>query len=130
MTTVSLKQTRNIQQRWYVQGTLELLTPTHLSNGDDDPVVDLPIVTDPLEGRALRTGASLAGALRSYLNDFGFAAAESLSPAIILFGAERRDNSGAQSSLIVEDALGPQPRIELRDGVAIDPATRTARKGQ
>lgn len=130
MAVTTLKPTRNIQQRWYVHGTLELLTPTHLSNGDDDPVIDLPIVTDPLEGRALLTGASLAGALRSYLGCFSYAPQAARKPAVVLFGAERQDNDGEQSNLIVDDALGIQPRIELRDGVAIDPRTRTARDGQ
>lgn len=58
------ERSRHVTRRWFIEGTLELLTPTILSNGDDDPLVDLPIVVDPLEGRALLTGASLAGALR------------------------------------------------------------------
>lgn len=110
---------RKVTERWFIEGTLELVTPTSLSNGDDDPLVDLPVVVDPLDGRALLTGASLAGALRSYLGDFQAPAA--------LFGGNRRDRDGAQSALIVEDALGDAPHIEFRDGVSIDPATRTAK---
>lgn len=112
---------RKVTERWFIEGTLELVTPTSLSNGDDDPLVDLPVVVDPLDGRALLTGASLAGALRSYLCDFDPAA------AVALFGGERRDREGDQSALIVEDALGDTPHIEFRDGVSIDPATRTAK---
>lgn len=113
---------RKITERWFIEGVLELATPTSLSNGDDDPLVDLPIVVDALEGRALLTGASLAGALRAYLVDFD------PDYAMALFGGMRGDPEGAQSSLIVEDALGDKPIIELRDGVSIDPATRTAKE--
>ncbi|MCW5848462.1 MAG: hypothetical protein KIS95_14605 [Anaerolineae bacterium] len=114
---------RKVTERWFIEGALELVTPTSLSNGDDDPLVDLPVVVDPLDGRALLTGASLAGALRAYLADF------SNEHANALFGGERRDREGEQSPLIVEDALGTSETllIELRDGVSIDPATRTAK---
>ncbi|MCP4419885.1 MAG: hypothetical protein GY805_25005 [Chloroflexi bacterium] len=134
--------TRNIRQRWIIEGTLELLTPTHLSNGDDDPSVDLPLLTDPLDGRPLLTGASIAGALRNYVNEHQddyedqedkrsgdwLSLEKESSRAQRLFGAIRRDDDGDQSPLIVEDALGQSPelQIELRDGVRIDPKTRTA----
>lgn len=114
---------RKIIERWIIEGQLELVSPTSLSNGDYDPLVDLPVVVDPLEGKALLTGASLAGALRSYLADFG----GDRSYATALFGGVRGDEKGAQSPLIVEDALGNEPHIELRDGVSIDPITRTAK---
>jgi CRISPR/Cas system CSM-associated protein Csm3 (group 7 of RAMP superfamily) len=47
----------------------------------------------------------------------------------LLFGASRYDDSGSQSPLIIHDALGIAKGIELRDGVAIDPETRTAEDG-
>lgn len=122
-----MNPTRQIQERWIITGKLELLTPAHLSNGDDDPTVDLPILTDPVEGRVLLTGASLTGALRSYLQDFAFAD-DNAKPAVVLFGGERGEDTGGQSPLIVENALGSQPIIELRDGVAIDPKTRTTKE--
>ena len=113
---------RNVVERWYITGTLELTSPTSLSNGDDDPLVDLPIVVDPLKGVALLTGASLAGALRAYVAEFD------PTYATVLFGGVRGDPDGTQSALIVEDALGDKPVPELRDGVSIDPATRTAKE--
>jgi CRISPR/Cas system CSM-associated protein Csm3 (group 7 of RAMP superfamily) len=119
--TMNWDRNRKITERWIIEGQLELVTPTSLGNGDDDPLVDLPVVVDPLEGKALLTGASLAGALRSYLADFDKAC------AMALFGGMRGDEKGAQSPLIVEDALGDKPLIELRDGVSIDPTTRTAK---
>lgn len=64
------RQTRNIRQRWLITGRLELVTPTHLSNGDAAFDVDMPLLLDPLEGRPLLTGASLAGALRNYVNEY------------------------------------------------------------
>ena len=72
------RKNRGVIERWIIKGTLELVTPTSLSNGDDDPLVDLPIVVDALEGVPLLTGASLAGALRAYLADCGDGYAEAL----------------------------------------------------
>lgn len=140
--------TRKIRQRWIITGTLELLTPTHLSNGDTDFQVDLPLLIDPYDERPLLTGASLAGALRNYINEYhaNYAlekdarSGERLmlekssnkqqpnTPTESLFGASRRDDEGDQSPLIVHDALGKnqEMQIEQRDGVRIDPKTRTA----
>lgn len=118
------QRNRHVIERWFVEGKLELTTPASLSNGDDDPLVDLPIVVDALDGSALLTGSSLAGALRSYLEDFD------PGSAVALFGGNRRDRDGAQSPLIVDDALGGKPVIELREGVAIDPTTRTSKEDQ
>lgn len=120
------QRNRNITERWFIEGRLELTTPTSLSNGDDDPLVDLPIVVDALEGKALLTGASLAGALRAHLAGYDNGHAKAL------FGGDRgkQADDDTQSPLIVEDALGDKPYIELRDGVSIKPATRTAKEDQ
>lgn len=136
-----MRKTRQIEKRWIITGVLELVTPTHLSNGDSDPGVDMPLVTDPLEGRALLTGASLTGALRHYLNSYmdGYEQKKNRkgelvlvekkdSAGVLLFGGSRGDDAGNQSALIVDDALGDSLilQVELRDGVRIEPTTRTA----
>ncbi len=149
------RQTRNIRQRWLITGKLELVTPTHLSNGDAAFDVDMPLLRDPLDGRPLLTGASLAGALRNYVNEYFNNYVQVTDPRSNellwlekvdkepdkqkrqrsltekLFGAARRDGEGDQSPLIVNDALGttPEMKIELRDGVRIDPKSRTAAEG-
>jgi CRISPR/Cas system CSM-associated protein Csm3 (group 7 of RAMP superfamily) len=46
--------------------------------------------------------------------------------ASILFGGARGDDDGNQSALVVHDALGQAIGYELRDGVRIEPETRTA----
>jgi CRISPR/Cas system CSM-associated protein Csm3 (group 7 of RAMP superfamily) len=85
------------------------------------------------------TGASLGGALRNYANEY-FANYKTEKGAMIepqgsrvaaLFGGVRQNDEGAQSALIVEDAIGFSlgNGIEFRDGVAIDPKTRTAKEG-
>jgi len=102
-----------------VTGTLVLETPTHLGNGDADGLLDMPLILDPLEGKALLTGTSIAGVLRAYLREYSLLLAQQL------FGQASGDDN-VQSPLIVDDALGSEPDFELRDGVAIDPATRTA----
>lgn len=125
-----LHRSRRVTERIVVRGTLVTETPTRFGSGDADGLIDMPLAVDPLEGKALLTGASLAGALRSYLRErelgYGKKDEKSLhSAATLLFGYQE-DDRGEQSLLIISDALGDRPKTELRDGVAIDPATRTA----
>lgn len=123
------RRSRAVSERIVIEGTLVLDTPASLSNGDSDAVTDIPLLTDPLEGRALLTGTSLAGALRNYLRErsLGYGQAEISGHIIMrLFGSLEDD--GEQSALIVDDALGGpgKPGVELHDGVRIDGQTRTA----
>jgi len=133
MNTSALREGREIVQRILVQGDLTLQTPAHFGNGEAEDSIDMPLLADPLEGRALLSGASLAGALRNYLWEYEQGYGVPYDPAqhrkalaVQLFGGARGDSDGLQSLLIVEDSLGPMPEIELRDGVRIDLATRTA----
>ncbi len=126
-------KSRGIQRRIVVTGTLTLLTPAHFGNGDAEGVTDLSLIRDPLEGRALLTGATIAGALRNYLWEWQYGYQKQYETkehknalAIQLFGGVQSDPNGEQSALIVDDALGEYPAIELRDGVRINPITRTA----
>jgi CRISPR/Cas system CSM-associated protein Csm3 (group 7 of RAMP superfamily) len=139
---------RYLSERIVVTGALMLTRPAHFGNGDADDLTDLPLLVDEVDGRALLTGASLAGALRNYLRErqCGFElpmpSRDPRSPyyrdwyetedellTASLFGGHRGDEQGDQSPLIVDDALSVtqgRPTVELRDGVAIDAATRTA----
>jgi CRISPR/Cas system CSM-associated protein Csm3 (group 7 of RAMP superfamily) len=119
---------REIVERIIIHGDLVLDTPVHLGNGEGDGPVDMRLILDPFEGRALLTGASLAGALRSYLREreHGYGqAGDEKSLFSALFGWQQ-DEEGEQSLLIICDSLGEKPKIEIRDGVAIDPVTHTA----
>ena len=123
-------KSRQVVERVIVEGTLTLETPARFGGGDSDGLTDMPLALDPLKGRALLTGSSLAGALRSYLRERepSYGEGEKDHPGNFsaqLFGRQE-DTSGEQSPLITYDALGNRPSIELRDGVAIDPKTRTA----
>lgn len=139
---------RSLTGRWVVEGELTLDSPAHFGNGDADALTDLPLFVDEVDGRALITGASVAGALRNYLREFERGYEQALPPtyahtedqmyqvweeqclyASSLFGGPRGDPYGAQSPLIVDDAPSIDEgltKVELRDGVAIHPATRTA----
>jgi CRISPR/Cas system CSM-associated protein Csm3 (group 7 of RAMP superfamily) len=110
---------RNLVERILVKCDLTLETPTHLGNGDSDGLLDMPLHLDPLEGRALLTGTSLAGGLRNYVYRYNPKMARRLFGYV---DTERTE----QSLVIVDDALGNIPQVELRDGVAIDPKSRTA----
>lgn len=113
---------RCIAKRIVVEGDLCLQTPTAFANGDSGEVIDMPLLTDPLCNQPLLTGASLAGALRAQVRR----CRDGSRLSALLFGAEKRDEWGEQSPLIIEDALGEASGVELRDGVAIAPETRTA----
>jgi len=122
-------QHRSITERWVVTGTLLLETPAHFGNGDADALTDMPLLVDEVNGKPLLPGTSIAGALRNYLREraLGYGKKENGdSLATTLFGGFRGDDEGAQSPLIVFDAPGHSAGMELRDGVAIDPETRTA----
>jgi CRISPR/Cas system CSM-associated protein Csm3 (group 7 of RAMP superfamily) len=122
-------ESREIVERIIIRGNLVLETPAYFGSGDHDEIVDISLDLDPLEGRTLLTGASLAGALRSYLREceHGFGKqGDKKSLYMNLFGNHENDE-GEQSFLIVNDSLGEKPKIELRDGIKIDGKTRTAK---
>lgn len=130
-----IKQARDGAQRIVVDGKLRLTAPTHLGGGDDGNLADMALVRDSAEGYPLLAGTSIAGALRSYLRAWqqGHSKAEpgreegGEGLAETLLGGTQADPDGAQSPLIIEDSLGALAPVEIRDGVAIDGATRTAR---
>lgn len=123
---------RHILKRIVVEGDLLLQTPTHFGNGDSTDLTDMPLLTDAQDGKTpLLTGATLAGALRSYLRERqrGYAKPEDAQTAsVLLFGGMKQDPNGEQSALIIDDALarGENFGVELREGVRIDRASRTA----
>lgn len=132
MTKDELNQARQIVERVVIEGNLLLTTPTRFGNGESNGVVDMTIARDPLTGQPLLPGASIAGALRSYVRtrERGFRQADGPAPLEkLLFGYEE-GNGGSQSYLIVHDSLAEATTTELRDGVAIDPVTRTAVDGK
>lgn len=139
------EQSRRIITRVVVEGDLVLQTAAHFGNGDGDDLTDMPLLLDPLDeahGKEtpLLTGASIAGALRSYLRarEQGHQTPlperhqqqaidrERTGAPVRLFGGFKGDDDGEQSPIIVDDALGQNCGIEIRDGVQLDSATRTA----
>lgn len=121
-------ESREIDERIVITGSLELQTPAHLGGGDSDGLQDMTLLRDASEGRALLTGSSIAGALRNHLCEraFGYGEKEEKGVISMLFGSMKRDDKGDQSLLMVEDSLGEAPQTEIRDGVKIHPVHRTA----
>lgn len=120
---------RPMRARWVIRGEMALASAAHFG-GREEGSVDMTVLRDSKEGLPLLPGTSLAGALRSHLADVlgGYRSDEHRDVAL-LFGAARGNDEGSQSPLIVFDALGKIPgglSAEIRDGVAIDPATGTA----
>lgn len=122
-----------IAKRIIVRGTLILDTPTCLGSGDVESPTDIALLRDSVSDCALLTGASIAGALRNYLQEYqhGCGVEEQKGDrATRLFGGTRRDPDGEQSPLIINDAISSTiPTVELRDGVEIEPITGTAKPG-
>ncbi len=121
------RTSRRIVERILVEGELVLGTPACLGGADGESLIDIALALDPLEGRGLLTGSSIAGALRSYLREREFGYFSEDGPDALhnrLFGRQE-DNEGEQSWVMTYDALSDKPRVELRDGVAISPKTRT-----
>jgi CRISPR/Cas system CSM-associated protein Csm3 (group 7 of RAMP superfamily) len=128
-----LEGNRRIVERIVVEGELVLETPAHFGGDDQIGFVDMALVRDPLDGEALLPGASIAGALRSYLRTrlYGYAAQEprrdkQIEDDLALLFGYQQDADGSQSSLLTADARCRLPAVELRDSVAIDPVARTA----
>jgi len=120
---------RPMAARWVITGEMRLETAAHLG-GEGDAAVDMAVLRDSKEGVPLLPGTSLAGALRRHLADVldGYRSPERQEVGA-LFGAARSDDAGSQSPLVVFDSLGTLPdgaAPEIRDGVAINPATGTA----
>jgi CRISPR/Cas system CMR subunit Cmr4 (Cas7 group RAMP superfamily) len=110
---------------------LELLTPTALGSGDSDGLLDMLLLRDTVSQQPLLPGTSIAGALRSYLlsrkNGYRFGIEQNGSdPCELLFGGNKGKSDGAQSLLIIDDALAEHQTTVIRDGVRIEPQTRTA----
>jgi len=126
---MSGRAARGITGRTIITGRLVLETPAHFGNGDVVGVTDMPLLRDPRDGvTPLLTGASIAGALRNYLREIerGYGnKGQGNDLAERLFGRLERERT-VQSWLLVDDALGDLTGVELRDGVAINPTTRTA----
>jgi CRISPR/Cas system CSM-associated protein Csm3 (group 7 of RAMP superfamily) len=135
------KHSRKITERIVVEANLVLQTPAHFGNGDGDEIIDMPLLVDPLDGESpFLSGASIAGALRNYLranlrgynvqlpelSDDTSVREERESLVTRLFGGFKGDDKGEQSPLIIDDAIGSNGGIELRDGVGINPQSRTA----
>lgn len=122
-------KSRQIVRRIVVTGELLLTAPAHLGSGETAGVVDMLLLRDAVEGRPLLPGTSLAGALRGHLlaRAAGYGVHEAERHGVAkLFGGTKGDDDGAQSPLIIDDALAIAGPAEVRDGVKIDPARRTA----
>jgi len=134
------KNTRKIVRRLVITGTLTMITPARFGGGEgrsaSGKVTDMPLARDPVDGTPLLTGASIAGALRSYLREWelGYEKPaddqDGLTLTQTLFGdvlEDRKEPESRESWLIVEDSRATSRDTETRPGVAIDPKSRTAK---
>jgi CRISPR/Cas system CSM-associated protein Csm3 (group 7 of RAMP superfamily) len=117
-----------VAERLVVTGTLVFTSPVLFQEGSAEGLTDFVILRDEFDNTPLLPGASLAGALRSYLYDkLPAKDPSSLDHSGVdqLFGSVR-DKVSERSWLIVEEAKGEEAGVETRDGVKIDPSIQTA----
>lgn len=122
---------RPIIKRIIIEGDLVLQSPAHFGSGDTEPLspIDMLLLRDPLTGKPLLPGASIAGALRNYLRTREFGYHHKGKIFTKLFGGDKNKEESFQSALIVYDSIAKESNIEVRDGVRINPETRTAKEG-
>ncbi|MBD1858243.1 MULTISPECIES: RAMP superfamily CRISPR-associated protein [Leptolyngbya] len=110
---------RPITKRLKIQGVLTAETPLHIGGLESNVNVDLALAVDG-QGRYYISGTSLAGALRSWMQDF-------FDDQCNQLWGDQSGNKGHASFVIVEDALiSTLAPIEIRDGVGIDRRSGTA----
>ena len=129
---MSGRASRKITGRTIISGTLVLDSPAHFGNGDVAGITDMPLLRDPSDGiTPLLTGSSIAGAMRCYLreleNGYGIISHKQ-DYSERLFGGLINATTN-QSWLLIDESLGREAGIELRDGVSLEPSTRTAKEG-
>lgn len=135
MVNAAWMESRQIARRIFIKANLELLTPTHFGGGEDDNMVDMSLALDPMENKPLLTGTALAGALRNYLRarKYGYSSdgleVDSLPLHYEVFGWQGEDE-GNESWLVLSDSVSQDDGTEIRDNVAINPASGTAESGQ
>ena len=123
----------NIVERLYIKGTLEAVSPLIVGSGEDE-LADIQLVRD-WKRTPFIPGTAIAGAARHYLDE-ACASANGVEKGLvnILFGQKaKKDNDTTQSLITFYDA-NPRGNIHeklaLRDGVALDFVTKTAKKGE
>ncbi|MCB0044659.1 MAG: hypothetical protein KDD92_04455 [Caldilineaceae bacterium] len=126
---------RRVCERLLISGDLVLETPAHFGGDKDESVsTDMTLLRDEIDGSPLLPGTTLAGALRNYLRQrlLGYDDTKKSSSIVVrLFGPTREsgeDDASDQSAVIVDDSRTRNERVTLRDGVRIDPRTRTQRR--
>lgn len=136
-------QSRKIVERHVVTLQLQLVSPAHLGNGDEEDLTDMSLLTDLVEpNRPILTGTSLAGAMRAAVRRWEVGYFTASTPrsshnstrqwSHALFGdpvdpSNQNADDQLQSPLIIDDALGTAiGKTEIRDGVRLNPETRTA----
>ncbi|NJL06396.1 MAG: hypothetical protein HC911_16120 [Chloroflexaceae bacterium] len=130
---------RPLIARLVITGTLQLESPAGFGSGDSDGLLDMLLLRDAVDNRPLLPGTSIAGALRNYLRQrkHGYRAKlrhgekdeqenGEKDTTEALFGGSKGNDEGSQSLLIVDDSRAEQSATIIRDGVRIDPQTRTA----
>lgn len=103
------RQTRHVLGEWVLRGTLVARSPLAIASGDAGSTTDQACARDGL-GQLIIPGSALAGILRPAFEDSSAWGGLALA-----------------SLLYVEDAVAVRsPRVEVRDGVAIDRRSGTA----
>jgi CRISPR/Cas system CSM-associated protein Csm3 (group 7 of RAMP superfamily) len=117
---------RELTARWVITARLTMQSAAQIGSQESD-YCDQTFERDE-DGNPVLYGTTLAGALRSSLNDQrkGYRSADEATEAYLVFGTLEGEDAH-QSQVIVFDSRANTPaETVLRDGVHLDPATRLA----
>lgn len=114
--------------RYVVTGQLILESASHFGQGTQGESVDMLLLRDVVSGQPFIPGSSIAGALRSYAQDYscGYRSYGGEDPGVVTLFGHVTDENATISSLAVFDSYATQTSSEIRDSVRVDPKTGRA----
>lgn len=130
---------RDLSEIYIFTARLELSSPAIFGSGEKNGFTDISILRDLNTDKPLLSGSSLAGVIRNHLAQKENPEQKEKKFTDVLFGSveEKKTSSGeknkisTQSYVIFDESLAESAdNVEIRDGVSIEPKSRTAINGQ
>lgn len=130
---------RDLSEIYIFTARLELSSPAIFGSGEKNGFTDISILRDLNTDKPLLSGSSLAGVIRNHLAQKENPEQKEKKFTDVLFGSveEKKTSSGeknkisTQSYVIFDESLAESAdNVEIRDGVSIEPESRTAKDGQ
>jgi CRISPR/Cas system CSM-associated protein Csm3 (group 7 of RAMP superfamily) len=115
-----------VEERFYITGNLEVVSPLIIGSGEDDRT-DIDLIRDG-SGQPFIPGTSIAGVLRHHLDE---TIEKNKTNPIVLTLLGEKEKESIQSLLMISDALPGKDtdmNVSVRDGIKLDYQTKTVAK--